>query len=139
MHRGRKLKLDDLRQLFARVGFKPALMKDIVKNMSAEGITVVELALQHFIHDDRQINGWAALLDSIPPFARTVLIAIAKGMAPLGQETRKFLSKGRGENAPVTVAMVRAAIVRLWKIGVVGRDQRTRIEDHLLAEYLSTR
>lgn len=49
IHRGRKPKLDDLKVLFARIGFKPALMKDIVKSMSAEGLTDVEMALKHYI------------------------------------------------------------------------------------------
>jgi hypothetical protein len=52
VHRGRKPQLDDLRRLFQRIGFKPALMKDIVKAMSAEGIIDTELTLRK-----RQLRG----------------------------------------------------------------------------------
>lgn len=138
VHRGRKLKPDDLRRLFAKLGFKPALMKDLIKNMSAEGITDVDLALKHFINDERQVTGWRALLDSMEPFERAVLIMIAKGQPPMGGETLKLLAGRKGKGPTVTVAKVRAAIARLRKMGVVSRDNGTRVEDQLLAEYLST-
>ena len=136
IHRGRKPKLEDLRMLFARLGFKPALMKDIVKSMSAEGITDVEVALKHFIADDRQAMGWKALLDSLPPFERSVLVVIAKQQPPMGRETLKWLAQGR--DAAPTVAKVRAALERLRKAGIVTKSSgdRVQIEDRLLVEYL---
>ena len=72
VHRGRKPKLDDLQRLFARVGYKPALMKDIVKRMSSEGITDVAVALTQFISEDRHTAGWRALLDSLEPFEKSM-------------------------------------------------------------------
>jgi len=41
VHPGKKLDLDELREGFKRLGFKPALLRDVIKAMSAEGITVV--------------------------------------------------------------------------------------------------
>jgi len=137
VHRGRKPKLEDLRKLFARLGYKPALMKDIVKSMSAEGVTDVEIAVKQFIADDRQAAGWKALLESLPPFERSLLIVIAKQQPPMGRETLKLLAHGNG---PVpTVAKVRAAVDRLRKAGVVTKDggAGVQIEDRLLAEYLA--
>ena len=136
VHRGRKPKMADLIALFARIGFKPALMKDIVKSMSAEGITDVDAALKHFIADDRQAAGWKALLESLNAFEKSVLIVIAKQQPPMGQATLKMLAQGKG---PVpTIAKVRAAVERLRKAGIVTKDGRAgvQIEDRLLAEYL---
>jgi uncharacterized protein len=138
VHRGRKPKLIDLKRLFAKLGFKPALMKDVVKSMSAEGITDVDIALAHFIADGRQTGGWQALLVSMTQFEQSVLMAIAQQLPPMGRETLKLLSIGKG---PVpTVAKVRAAVERLRKAGVVTKDsgERLQIEDPLLAEYLAT-
>jgi uncharacterized protein len=137
VHRGRKPKLEDLRQVFSRLGFKPALMKGIVKSMSAEGITDVNLALAHFIADDRQVGGWKALLASMEPFERSVLMVIAKQMPPMGRETLKLLTTGKGQIA--TVAKVRAAVERLRKAGIVTKDggDGLKVEDRLLAEYLA--
>jgi uncharacterized protein len=138
VHRGRKPKLEDLRRLFARLGFKPALMKDIVKSMSAEGITDVDLALVHFIADDRQVGGWKALLEAMDPFERSVLMVIAKQLPPMGRETLKLITTGKGQ--VVTVAKVRAAVERLRKAGIVTKDggEGLQIEDRLLAEYLDS-
>jgi uncharacterized protein len=138
VHRGRKPKLEDLRRLFARLGYKPALMKDIVKNMSAEGITDAEVALKHFIADDRQTAGWKALLESMEPFERSVLMVIAKQQPPMGRETLKLLAHAKGP-AP-TVAKVRAAIERLRKAGIVTKSSGdgVQIEDRLLTEYIGS-
>lgn len=136
IHRGRKPKLEDLRRLFARIGFKPALMKDLVKSMSAEGITDVEVAFHHFMNDDRQIAGWVALIESLAPLERSVLLVIAKQLPPLGQQTLKLLTAPK--QPPPTVAKIRVAIDRLRKAGIVTKDggEGLQIDDRLLAEYL---
>lgn len=110
VHNGRKPAIEDLRRAFERLGFKPALMKDIVRSMSAEGVTDVDLALRQFISDDRQVAGWKALLDSMTPFEQTVLITIAKQLPPMGRETLKLLARA-GQPAP-TLAKVRACANR---------------------------
>jgi uncharacterized protein len=139
IHRGRKPKLDDLRRLFERIGFKPALMKDIIKSMSAEGITDVDVAFRHFMSDDRQVAGWAALIDSLAPLERSVLLVIAKKLPPMGQQTLKLLAAPK--QPPPTVAKIRVAIERLRKAGIVTKDggDGLQIDDRLLAEFLAAR
>ncbi len=136
VHKGRKPRIEDLRRGFERLGFKPALMKDIVRGMSAEGVTDMDLALRRFINDDRQVAGWRALLDSMTPFEQAVLITIAKRLPPMGRETLKSLARV-SQPAP-TVAKVRAATARLRKSGIVTRDGGTglQVEDRLFAEFL---
>lgn len=138
VHRGRKPKLVDLKRLFAKLGFKPALMKDVIKSMSAEGVIDVDIALAHFIADDRQTGGWKALLASMDPFERSVLMVIARQLPPMGRETLKLLAIGTGVTP--TVAKVRAAVERLRKAGVVtkGGEEGLQIDDPLLSEYLTS-
>ncbi len=137
VHRGRKPMIEDLRRAFERLGFKPALMKDIVRSMSAEGVTDVDLALKRFINDDRQVAGWKALLDSITPVEQAVLIAIARQLPPMGRETLKSMAQA-GQPAP-TVAKARAAVERLRKSGIVTKDGggSLQVEDRLFAEFLA--
>ena len=137
VHRGKKLPMAALSAGFARIGYKPALMKDIVKTMSAEGITDVPTGLKHFIADSRQASGWNALIESLDPLEKALLIVIAKKLPPMAQATLKQLGQGTG--AAPTVAKVRAAITRLRKAGIVSIEGRAdvQIEDRLLAEYLA--
>lgn len=137
VHHGRKLEVDDMRRLFERVGFKPALMKDLVKAMSAEGITDTDLALRHFMAEERQLIGWQALLRSLEPFDRRVLMIIAQGRPPMGRETLVLMA--RRKDAQPTVAKVRASIERLKRTGVLAKSSAggTVIEDRLLSNYLA--
>lgn len=137
VHRGRKPALDDMRRLFEQSGFKPALMKDLVKAMSAEGITDTDLALKHFLADERQVIGWQALLGSFEPFDRRVLLMIAQGHPPMGRETLSLLR--RRKEAQPTVAKARASIERLKRAGVLAKSNTggTVIEDRLLSNYLA--
>lgn len=137
VHRGRQLIVEDLQRVFAEIGFKPALMKDLVKAMSAEGLTDVDLALQRFRHDDRQLAGWRALLLSVQPFDRAVLLMIAQGQPPLGRETLARLAGVQGVKA--TVAKVRVSLDRLRKAGILSKPLAGgyAIEDRLFAGYLS--
>ena len=91
----------------------------------------------NFIADSRQASGWNALIESLDPLEKALLIIIAKRMPPMAQATLKQL--GRGTGAPPTVAKVRAAITRLRKAGIVSIEGRAdvQIEDRLLAEYLA--
>jgi uncharacterized protein len=136
VHRDKKLALADLRQLFERIGFKPALMKDIVKSMSAEGITDVKVAMQHFIEDDRHVGGWKALLEAMDPFERAVLKVVAQGQPPMGKMT--LVTLGTNSQQTPTIAKVRAALERLRKAGILTKDNvdGVQIEDRLFAEFL---
>ena len=137
VHRGTKLSVPDLQRVFGQIGCKPALMKDLVKAMSAEGSADVDLGLKRFMQDDRQLAGWRALLLSLQPFERAVLVMIAQGYPPLGRETLARLREVQGFSA--TVAKVRVSLDKLKKAGVLARPLvgGYTIEDRLLAQYLA--
>ncbi len=139
VHPDKSLRLEDLRRVFARIGFKPRLMRDLVKSLSAEGLTDVAAGVKRFLLDDRQVAGWRALLQPHDLFERAVLLAIAHGRPPLGRETLDELAKVQGGHA--TVAKVRAAIERLRRAGLLARagNGPTAVDDPLFAEYLQGR
>ncbi|MEK8034184.1 hypothetical protein AACH06_25440 [Ideonella sp. DXS29W] len=139
VHPGKRLDLDDLRKTFARIGFKPRLLRDLVKSMSAEGMTDFDEGVRRYIHDARQTLGWNALLQPLDAFDRLLLAAIARGKPPLGQETLKEI----GRHRPVgkaTIARARVAIERMRGAGLITKAVRggARIDDPLFAEYLAT-
>lgn len=137
VHRGRKPEVDGLREVFERIGFKPALMKDLVKSMSAEGITDTALALKHFMADERHVTGWHGLLRAFEPFDRRVLWMIAQAQPPLGRETLAALA--RPGEAPPTVAKVRAALERLERGGILAKSSvgGRIVEDRLFQDFLA--
>lgn len=139
VHRGRRPLIDDLRRVFASIGFKPALMKDVVKAMSAEGITDVDAAVKLILNDERQVAGWRALLDSLEPFERAVLWSLAQGRPPLGKDTLQELAAFQGVKP--TLGKMRAAIDRLRRAGLVVKpaEGSARVEDPLMSEYLRER
>ena len=134
VHPGKQLALDDLRRLYLRIGAKPGLLKDVVKAMSAEGTTDVDLGVKHFLVTQEGI--WAALLQPFEAFDRAVLLAIARGLPPMGKDTLDALASA--QPGQPTVAKVRAAIDRLRRAGLVTKavGGPILIEDPLLAEYL---
>jgi uncharacterized protein len=139
VHPGKLLPLEDLRRVFARIGFKPRLMRDLVKSLSAEGLTDLDAGVKRFLLDDRQVAGWSALLQPHDLFERAVLLAIAQGQPPMGRETLDSLAKVQGSRP--TVAKVRAAIERLRRAGLLAKAGRgpTAVDDPLFAEYLQDR
>jgi uncharacterized protein len=136
VHQGRKPALADLDRVFSLIGYKPALMKDIVKSMSAEGITDVDLALKRFVADERHVAGWKALTSNMSALEIAILHAIAKQLPLMGQETLKSLAPPK-QQAP-TLAKVRAALERLRKAGLVSKHagEKPQIEDPMLTQYL---
>jgi len=139
VHPGKTLPLADLRRVFARIGFKPGLMRDIVKSLSSEGLTDVDAGVKRFLLDNRQVAGWSALLQPHDLFDRAVLLAVAQGQPPMGRETLDSLARSQG-SLP-TVAKVRAAIERLRRAGLLAkaRSGPTAVDDPLFAEYLMDR
>ncbi len=138
VHRDKKLNLEDLRRVFAHIGHKPALMKDLVKSMSAEGFTDVDLALKRFVADERQVIGWRALLSAMSPLEKALLGLIAQGRPPLGKETLAALPANDGANP--TIAKVRVAIERLRRNGTLDKSAHGGyyIEDSLFEDYVKT-
>ncbi len=139
VHPGKLLPLDDLRRVFARIGFKPRLMRDLVKSLSAEGLTDLQAGVKRFLLDDRQVAGWSALLQPHDLFERAVLLAIAHGQPPMGRETLDSLARVQGGRP--TVAKVRAAIERLRRAGLLTKagSGPTAVDDPLFSEYLQDR
>jgi hypothetical protein len=129
------LALADLRRTFVRIGFKPRLMRDLVKSISAEGLTDIDAGVSRFLLDERQLAGWHALLQPHDLFERAVLVTIAQGRPPMGRETLAALARlpGRARRWPRC-----AAIERLRRAGLVakGASSGTTIDDPLFAEYL---
>jgi uncharacterized protein len=136
VHPGKSLDLSALQKLFTHIGYKPALMKDIVKAMSAEGIVDVDFALQKFMQDERNVPAWEGVLDSLSPLERAVLKLLAQGVAPMGKDSLLVLSQGSGVNT--TLAKVRAALNRLRKGGILINPPKTgyTIEDRLFRDFL---
>ncbi len=136
VHRGKRLKLDALRSVFSRIGFKPRLMRDLVKALSAEGDTDVESGVKRYMLDDRQLASWRALLQPHDVFDRAVLIVIAQGHPPMSRDT--LLALGRLPGPPATLGKVRAAIERLRRAGLLTKTPGApaAIDDPMFAEYL---
>jgi hypothetical protein len=136
VHPNKSIDLDALRKAFHHIGHKPALIKDIVKAMSAEGIEDVAFALQRFMHDERQTSGWQANFEAQSTLEKALLVALAHGLSPMAKATLAMLTRAAGEN--VTIAKVRTALDRLKKAGVLSKPAGTyTIEDKLFAEYIA--
>jgi hypothetical protein len=137
VHRGKHLDIADLGRVFEKIGYKPALLKDLIKSMSAEGVTDVDFALQRMMKDDRQVAGWRGLLAGLQPLDREVLLQVAQGNAPLGQDTLRALRNIPGLKP--TIARVRKALDNLKRAGILAKPGGSYIvEDRLFAEYLAT-
>jgi hypothetical protein len=135
VHPGKRLDLDELRVLFEKIGFKPALLRDIVKTMSAEGMTDIEAGLKHHVADARQTAGWNGLLQSLSKFDRQMLAALAQGLPPLGKQTLQRIEGQTGGKA--TIAKARASIGNLAKMGILTKTSGTiTFDDPLFAEFL---
>jgi hypothetical protein len=136
VHPAKVLSLDALQKLFEHIGYKPALMKDFVKEMSAEGQTDVALALTKFMQDERNVPAWAGLFSRLQVMEQAVLVVLAHGLAPMGKATLALLTQLA--RAPATPAKVRAALDRLRKAGVLANPPKLgyTIEDRLFMDYL---
>lgn len=136
VHPAKQLAMDGLQRVFARVGHKPALMRDLVQWASAEGQTDLDAVLQHYLRDGRQVAGFNALLQPLGALERALLLALAQGRPPLSRDTLEWL--GRVQADAPTLAKVRAAIERLRRAGLVVKAgaRGTAIDDPLLADHL---
>lgn len=138
VHPAKHLELAALREGFARIGFKPALMRDMVKAMSAEGMTDVPQGIAQYMNSDHQVAIWRTLLDALDAFDQGVLTALALGQPPLAQATLAQLAAIPG--ARPTISKVRASIEKLKRAGLLSKGSNgTVIDDPLFAEYLRRR
>lgn len=137
VHPTKVLDMIALQRVFAHIGFKPALMKDLLKAMSAEGITDVDQALDNFTKDERNFLAWQSVFNGLGPLEQAVLIILSHGLAPMGKETIAVLSGIPTVNA--TLAKVRAALNRMRKAGVLSNPPKIgyMIEDRLFRDYIA--
>ena len=138
VHPGKTLDLDGLRIGFEHIGFRPALLRDVVKAMSAEGITDVRQGIDNYMTSDHQVAIWRALLGSVDAFDQGVLLVLAKGQPPLSQATLVTLAAIPG--AKPTISKVRSAIEKLKRSGFLSKSAAgTSLDDPLLAQFLIQR
>jgi uncharacterized protein len=135
VHKGKRLDMNALREAFEHLGFRPALMKDLVKDLSAEGSTDVGAARRRLATDEKHVIGWRALLAPMSTFDRQLILLLAGGKPPFGKEVLQALPRPEGK--PVTVAKIRSALDRLKRAGILRATAGEYvIDDPLLADYL---
>jgi hypothetical protein len=136
VHPSKRLAASDLMPVFEKIGFKPQLMKDVVKEMSAEGSTDPAAAFERLVRQERHIAGWLAILNTLTPIDRALLVLIAEGRAPLARESMAELKKTARD---ATVSKVRASLERLKRAGLIHSSaRRVQVEDPLLSGYLTS-
>ena len=135
VHPGKTLQMDGLRSGFEKIGYKPALMRDVVRAMSAEGLTDVQRGIGNYMASDHQVAIWRALLNSVDAFDQGVLAVLARGQAPLSQSTLQVLAAIPGSKP--TISKVRSSIEKLKRSGLLSKNAcGTTIDDPLFAEFL---
>jgi hypothetical protein len=138
VHPDKTLQMDELRIGFEKIGFKPALMRDVVRAMSAEGLTDVQRGIDNYMASDHQVAIWRALLNSVDAFDQRVLAVIARGEAPLSQSTLQLLAAVPG--AKPTISKVRSSIEKLKRSGLLSKTAAgTTVDDPLFAQFLRQR
>ena len=137
VHRGREPLLADLQHAFLKLGSKPELMRDLVKLMSAEGITDVDDGLTRFSKDERQLAGWRALFGSLTPVERAVLYQLSAGKLPLAKDTLAAIDELVPTTA-ISVSKVRTALESMHKSGILEKPQGAyRISDMLFEAHIA--
>lgn len=137
VHKGKTLNIEALRGAFAHLGYKPALMKDLVKAMSADGMTDVVLALKRLAQDEKRVAGWRAQLEKLQPIERALLIILSQRKPPLARDTLAELNHGK-KSGTITMGKVRTALERMRKARILAKAKASYfIEDRLLADYVS--
>lgn len=138
VHPNKRLDLAALERMFAHVGWKPALMKDLVKAMSADGITDVNQGLTLYLADERNVAAWQGMFDRLLPLEQAVAVLVAHGIAPMAKATTDALAKEPGLAS--TQPKVRSAVDRLRKAQILAKPEHGgsfHLEDQLFADYLA--
>ena len=136
VHRDKRLELAALERMFAFLGHRPALMRDLVKTMSAEGLTDVDRGFEQYRRDERQVEGFRGLLVGLAPLERAVLALLARGRAPFAHATVAELATLPGVTH-ASKSSVQRAIERLQGRNILARHQRDyRFDDVLFLHWL---
>ncbi|MET3106333.1 hypothetical protein AAKU67_000815 [Oxalobacteraceae bacterium GrIS 2.11] len=137
VHPGKQLDIAQMSTTFDHIGRKPALMKDIVKAMSAEGMTDCGFGLNAFIRDEARTAGWRALWNSFDEVQQLTLVALVCRLAPLAKDTLMRMNQTRTSADVVTIAKVRTALLNLRKAGVLAQTgSGFVVEDALFADHI---
>lgn len=135
VHPVKRLDLQALERAFAHIGSRPALMKDIVKSMSAEGMVDVALGLRRFVESGPLVASWKALFDDRDRLDQLTLIALAHRLAPTSKATIELLAQAGPVD--VTLSKIRTALLRLKKERILSKPGADYlIDDPLFADYL---
>jgi len=135
VHPAKALAPRELEAVFARIGHKPQLMKDIAKEMSAEGSTDADAAFERLVMNERHVAGWSAVLATLSPLERTVLQLLAEGRAPFSRDSVAAVRKTVRD---ATLSRIRTALGGLRRAGLVTASaRRVEIEDPLLLAFLA--
>ena len=135
VHPGKTIPAGALNSLFARLGYKPAVLRDIVKVMSAEGIIDVEKGLHLYLNDSSRVASWVALLESLDKLEILLLNAIAKKVQPYAKSSSEDFEKALGFK--LTTSKIRSAVDKLTKKKLIAKlDSGHVINDETFAEYL---
>ena len=139
VHPTKSLNNEDLEQVFAHLGYKPALMKDLVKSMSADGLTDVNGGLKRYLADDRNVSAWQGLFEQLLPLEQAIVVLLAHGVAPMAKDTLDALAKLPTLGS--TLAKVRVALDRMRKAGLLSKPPRGtfQLEDQLFADYIASK
>jgi len=137
VHPGKHLDMQQMAATFDHIGRKPALMKDIVRAMSAEGIADFQFGLDAFIRNEGRAAGWRSLWHSLDEIRQLVLVALVCKLAPLSKDTVARMNQAHAGSAPVTIAKVRTALANLRKDGILTRvGSDFVVEDALFADHI---
>jgi uncharacterized protein len=138
VHPHKQLDTTALLRVFAYLGYKPALFKDLLKAMSADGMTDIDLALARMQLDERHVAGWRALMEGLSPLELAVLKLIAKESAsPLSQEALSLL-QAQNKSVPITIGKIRTALDKLKLRGIVTKPLgRFSVDDRLFSQYIA--
>lgn len=135
VHPGKALDLSQLRAAMHRFGNRAALIRDIVRTMSSEGMVDIEQGIDCYLSGDHRATAWAAVMGLLDAFDQAVLFAVAHGRPPLSQATIKTLAEIPGIKP--TTARIRSAVEKLKRGGLISKTaQGIAIDDPLFLEYL---
>jgi hypothetical protein len=138
VHRGREPSLVDLQRLFAAVDYRPKVLKDIVVQMSADGVTDVDRGLARYLSDDANTGMWKSQLERLRyPIDRAMLFLMAQGMKPVSEEAGIRLTAMLLAPKKITQGQARMSVDRLRKSGVISKSSgEYRFSDSMFRKYL---
>ena len=137
VHPTKSLDRAAMEKVFAHLGYKPALMKDLVKSMSADGLTNLEDGLKRYLEDDRNVSAWQGVFEQLSTLEQAVVVLLAHGVAPMAKDTLDVLAKIPGLSS--TLPKVRAALNRMRQSGLLSKPPKGsfQLEDQLFGDYVA--